>query len=419
VPVLRRKQLLLIFILAFAARLGFLAVRGTFEAPDTAEYRLLAHNVLRFHTFSMNATPPIEAAIRRPPVYPMFLASLMTFSDSVIVAAIAQSALDALVVVMIFLLASRVVRHPFAMAAAVFYAIHPGAIANSAAILSEVVFAFLLCAAALLALAAAERGRSFIAIASGAAFGLAALTRSLGVVYLIAVVAVLIVMRFRKIAVIIGIAAVIVIAPWIIRSSRLAGRFVFIQAPSSFGWYLPSLWWLDQNDEPGMWRHYHAGDPYGVRLESAKTPAAVMAADDFGRQQTIVNIRKDPGQYLTSRAKAFPHLFLNTFDPFTGINRSLGDVVRSRDLGALAIKLALLLIFSALPMAFAILGLPASRHSLAASLAAAIWLITLAFHIPVWIEYRYWLPALPFQVITATLGMQMAIDRVRGVGSRG
>ena len=174
------------------------------------------------------------------------------------------------------------------------------------------------------------------------------------------------------------------------------------------GWYLPSLWWLDQNDEPGIWRHYKAGDPYGVRLEAAKTPAEVMRADDFGRQQTIVNIRRNPRAYLQSRVRAFPHLFLNTFDPFTGINRSLGDVVRIHDVGVLAIKLTLLHLFSALPMAAALLGLPASRKTLAASIAAAIWLITLAFHVPVWIEYRYWLPALPFQLVTAALGIQFA-----------
>ena len=401
---MRSRQFLLIFILALTARLGFLAVRGTFEAPDTAEYRLLARNVLRFHTFSMDKRTPIAPAIRRPPVYPIFLASLMTVTSSPIAPAIAQAVLDALLAVMIFLIASRVVRQPIAIAVSLFYAIHPGPISASAAILSETVFATLLCVAALLAMIATERLNAMIAIASGIAFGLAALTRSIGVVYLIAVLAVLLAFRFRRVAVIVGISAVITIAPWIIRSSRLAGRFVFIQAPSSFGWYLPSLWWLDQNDEPGIWRHYFNDDPYGARLEAAKTPAEVMKADDFARQQTIVNIRRNPRAYLQSRARAFPHLFLNTFDPFTGINRSLGDVVRTRDFGALAIKLTLLLLFSALPMAFALLGLPASRKTLAASITAAIWLITLAFHLPVWIEYRYWLPALPFQLLTAALG---------------
>lgn len=408
---MRSRQLLLIFVLALAARLGFLAVRGTIESPDTAEYQLLARNVLRFHTFSVDERPPIAPSIRRPPVYPIFLASLMPLTSSRIAPAIAQAVLDALIAVMIFLIASRAVRQPFAMAVSVFYAIHPGPISATAAILSEVVFTTLLCAAALFALIAAERASTIIAIYSGIAFGLAALTRSIGIVYLIAVLCVLLAYRFRRTAVIAGISAIIVIAPWIIRSSRLASRFVLIQAPSSLGWYLPSLWWLDQNDEPGMWRHY-LGSPYGVRLEAAKTPAEVMRADDFGRQQTIANIRKNPRAYLQSRIRAFPHLFLNTFDLFTGINRSLGEVVSAHDFGALDVKLTFLLFFSALPMVFALLGLPASRQTLAASIAAALWLITLAFHVPVWIEYRYWRPALPFHLVTAALGIQMAKDIV-------
>lgn len=414
---LRSRQILLIFAVALAARLGFLAVRGTLDAPDTAGYQLLARNVLRFHTFSTNERPPLAPSIQRPPVYPLFLASLMPFTSSRLASsriapAIAQTVLDALIAVMIFLIASRAVPQRLAMAVSLFYAIHPGPISATAAILSEVIFTTLLCAAALFALIAAERASTIIAIGSGIAFGLAALTRSLGVVYLIAVLCVLLAHRFRRIAVIAGVSAIIVIAPWIIRSSRLAGRFVLIQAPSSLGWYLPSLWWLDQNDEPGMWRHYLV-DPYGIRLEAAKTPAEVMREDDFGRQQAIANIRRNPRAYLQSRIRTYPHLFLNTFDPFTGLNRSLAETARVHDFRALAIKLTLLIVFSALPMLFALLGLPASRQTLAASIAAAIWLITLAFHVFVWIEYRYWRPALPFHLVTAALGIQIAVAFLR------
>jgi hypothetical protein len=199
----------------------------------------------------------------------------------------------------------------------------------------------------------------------------------------------------------------------------VAGRFVFIQAPSFINWYLPTLWWFDQNGEAAIWQYYYTADLFGVRLNTAKTPIDVMRAEDFGRKQAIVNIRKSPGSYLISRAHAFPHLFLNTFDRFTGINRSLGDAARAHDVLSLAIKLALMLFFTALPMIAACLGLDASRQTLAASLAAVIWIITLAVHIPMWIEYRYWLPAVPFQFVTAAIGIEIAIDRARGWSREG
>jgi hypothetical protein len=411
---LRRQQLVLvIFSVALAARLGFVAVRGPLATTDTSEYRLLARNLLHHHAFSMSETPPLQPSIGRPPVYPLFLALLLPLGSSPIIPAIAQAVLDALVAVMIFLMASRVARRPFAVAVSMLYALHPRAISASATLLSETLFTILLLAAVFLALVAAERLSTPLAFCGGAVLGLATLCRSIGVMYVIAVAGVLIVRRFRRTAIAIILGAVVIIVPWLVRSSHVAGRFVFVQAPSVMPWYLPTLWWLDQNDEPALWRYVFTTDPYGLRLGAAKTPRAVMSADDFGRQQAIANIRRNPRAYLRSRLRAFPHQFLSTFDHFTAINRSLGDVVRARDFPALTIKLGLLLLFTALPMAAALLGLAASRRVLTASIAAVMWTLTLAVHAPMWIEYRYFLPVVPFQLVTASLGIQIAIDRIR------
>ena len=409
----RQKLALVIFVVAVAARLGFVAVCGSIATPDTAGYQLLAQNLVHFHAFSASEKPPLQTAIFRPPVYPFFLALLSPAGHPAIIPAIAQGVLDALVCAMLFLMASRVARPPFAVAVSLLYALHPGAIAASATLLSDALFTALLFAAGCLAMMAAERMSSTLALFSGVTFGLATLCRSIGVLVLIAVACVLIVRRFRRMALVLALGAVILIAPWIVRSSRVAGRFVFIQAPSFINWYVPTLWWIDQNDETAIWRYFYIEDPYGVRLNASATPAEVMRAEDFGRSQAIVNVRRNPGNYLLSRARAFPHLFLSTFDRFTGINRSLGDVARVHDVGSLAIKLALMLLFTALPMVAACLGLSASRRTLAASLAAAVWIVTLAVHIPMWIEFRYWLPAMPFQFVTAAIGLEVAFDRDR------
>lgn len=388
-----------IFTIALAVRLVFIALHGVILTPDSSEYRLLARNVVRFHTFSTSAGAPIEPSIARPPVYPLFLALFPAVSA----VAMAQAVLDALVCVLLFLLASRVARPPFAMAAALLYAIHPGAIAQSAAILSETSFTALLLAAVFLAVIAAERAHFVFAIGAGVLLGLATLSRSIGVIDVIAVGVVLVLRRFRATAVVVVIVAAVVVAPWIVRSSRVVGRFVFIQAPAAAAWYLPTLWWLDQNDELAIWRYYSATDAYGMSIRAARGRAGeVMKAEDIGRRQAIANVRKNPGAYLRSRARAFPHLFLNTFDRFTGINQSIGE---SRG-AARAVKLGLMFLFTALPMAAACLGLPASRRTLAGTLAAAMWLATLAVHVVLFIDYRYFLPAVPFQLVTAALGME-------------
>ena len=408
----RRQQLILmIFAVAMAARLGFVATRGVLTTTDTSEYQLLAHNLLHFHAFSLSEREPMQPAIGRPPVYPLFLASVMGVSPSAIAPAMAQALLDSIICVMVFLMASRVAGLPVAAAVSFLYAIHPGPISASATLLSELLFATLLISAVFLAFIAAERLSLTLALCSGAAFGLATLCRSIGVLYVIAVACVLLARRFRRIAFVLVLGAIIIVAPWIIRTSRVAGRFVFIQAPSATPWYLPSLWWLDQNDEPAVWRYFVSADPYGLRLRAAKAPGAVMDADDFARHQAIFNIRKNAGQYLLSRGRAFPHLVLNTFDRATRINRSLVDVARAHDIAALTIKLGLMLLFTALPMMASLFGIGASWRTLTASLAAAMWIITLAVHIPMWIEYRYWLPVVPFHFVTVALGIQRILDR--------
>lgn len=407
----RQHLLLMIFVAALAARLGFVAARGTLATIDTSEYQLLARNMLHLHAFSTSENEPLRPAICRPPVYPLFLASVMTVSPSTIASAIAQAVLDSLVCVMIFLMASRVVRVPVAAAVSFLYALHPGPISASATLLSESLFAALLVTGVFLAFIAAERVSITLALCSGAVFGLATLCRSIGVIYVIAVVCVLLARRFRRTALALVLGAVVIVAPWVIRTSRVAGRFVFIQAPSALAWYLPSLWWLDQNDEPAVWRYFVSSDPYGARLSAARAPAAVMDADDFARHQAIANIRKNPERYLLSRVRAFPHLVFNTFDRATGINRSIGEVFRAHDDGLLTIKLVLMLVFTALPMMASLFGIGASWRTLTASLAAAMWIVTLVVHIPMWIEYRYWLPVVPFHFVTAAIGIQRLRDR--------
>jgi len=388
-----------IFTIALAVRLAFIVVHGVIITPDSSEYWVLSRNLVRFHSFSTSASAPVEPSIARPPVYPLFLAMFPTTGAG----AVAQAALDALVCVMLFPLASRVVRPPFAAAVALLYALHPGAIAQSAAILSEVSFTALLVAAVFFTVIAAERASAALALCAGALLGAATLSRSIGVIYVIAVGVVLVLRRFRTTAVVVVIVAAVVVAPWIVRSSRVVGRFVFIQAPSLMPWYVPTLWWLDQNDEPAIWRYYSASDPYGMSLKNAGGRAAeVMKAEDIGRRQAIANVRKNPGGYLRSRVRVFPHIFLNTVDRFTGINRSIGDSHGA----ARAIKLGLMFLFTALPMAAACLGLAASRRTLAGSLAAAMWIATLVIHLVMFIDYRYFLPVVPFQLVTAALGIE-------------
>jgi hypothetical protein len=89
--------------------------------------------------------------------------------------------------------------------------------------------------------------------------------------------------------------ALLVVVPWIVRSSVLAGRLVPIHSGSTVNLYEPTR--VTPDGVP---------DPFYAQRESAKTPAAQAEADSYGLERTIENIRNDPGRYLRQRASVYP-----------------------------------------------------------------------------------------------------------------
>jgi hypothetical protein len=65
----------------------------------------------------------------------------------------------------------------------------------------------------------------------------------------------------------------------------------------------------------------------------------------------------------------------------------------------------LLLLFSAIPLILALTSLSKARANIVAALCSAMWLYTLMIHLPMWIEYRFWLPAVPFLIVSASMGV--------------
>jgi hypothetical protein len=196
-------------------------------------------------------------------------------------------------------------------------------------------------------------------------------------------------------------ASTMVIAPWAWRSSAAAGRFVPVQAASPVLFYLPTRTDWDQRDQAALWPTFAQADPYGHLFTTARTPREMIDADAVGRRLAVENIRRHPGAYLRSRLKTVPYLVLTSFDSFSGRTTSFGAAIANRDWVALATKLGLMAIFCVLPLCLAAAGAFSARHELTTIVAVALWLSTLILHLPMWIEPRFWLPAVPFVLITA------------------
>src|SRR5439155_16491000 len=61
-------------------------------------------------------------------------------------------------------------------------------------------------------------------------------------------------------------------------------------------------------------------------------------------------------------------------------------------------------VFSLAPFLLGLVGLAEARQCPASALCATVWVYFWIVHLPMWVEYRYWLPAVPFLLVSAAAG---------------
>jgi 4-amino-4-deoxy-L-arabinose transferase-like glycosyltransferase len=416
-----------VFLLAAAIRLALLAWRGPATSPDSDDYLILARNLLTYGTLSLDLTVPPAPSIRFPPLYSAFIAALSwTGTTSPLVVATFQSILDAATAVILLLMARTLVPLKWAFLVALAYSLHPGVIASSRAILAETLFtAILVCAVWTLSLSL-KRDRLRMTALSGIIFGVAILCRPVVLLLPLALFGVILLLLRPRRAISHGLVLVgmafLVVTPWSIRSSRVAGRFVTVQDFTVVAglFYTATRWDWDQKDQSWLWPHYTEelggllAAAEAERSTNAKVGEEEIRADRVLFREGIRNIRENPGKYLVSRARSVPYLVITSYDTFTGIHQPYETLLAERDVPRLAVKLFLLSAFSLVPFLLGIVGLPSSRESTTAALCALVWLYMLVFYLPLWVEPRYWVPATPFLLVSATLGANRLRQRFGG-----
>jgi 4-amino-4-deoxy-L-arabinose transferase-like glycosyltransferase len=399
-----------VFLLGAGARLAFLAWQGPKINPDSEKYLALARNLLAHGIYSLDAAMPLTPSVRFPPLYPTFIATLsLSGHSSPLAIAVAQAILGALTAVMMLLLALRVLPFNWACFVALTYALHPGGIASASAILTETLFtAIVVCAIWVLA-GSLQKNNLWLTAAGGLMLGLAILCRSMVLLLPFGIFGVILLQRRRRsfahgLALIIG--ALLVIAPWTIRSSRVAGRLITVQDQYAVAaaFYVATRW--DWNQNLVCWSCFteEAKGLVAAARRSDDGEKEELRADKILLSKGIQGIRQSPGEYVASRARSFPYLFLSSYDSFTGIYRSYGILLAERDVLRLSAKLFLLFVFSLAPFLLGVVGLISSVESTPAMLCASVWVYMLVFHIPLWVEPRYWLPAIPFLLLSAGFG---------------
>jgi 4-amino-4-deoxy-L-arabinose transferase-like glycosyltransferase len=411
-----------IFLIGFCVRLIYLFFKDTRGGYDTLDYLKLANNLYNFGAYSLSDFPPLVPSLRRAPGYPYFLAFFQWLGGGNIsfqTVAFMQCALDALTAAAIFLLARKVVSKPLAFAAALFYILHPGAIFRSRLILTECLFTFLLVAGVLLLVEAFEKERIWLLMLAGLLLGGSVLTRPLAIIlpvlFAFAVWRKSESKRKYKFLAIFGAVFLLALLPWLVRCYTAAGQFVFVQGVTAFQFYAPTRTDLAQWDEKRLWSEFFdpaTPDEYFRKLSRAETPADFIEAEKIGRAKALENIKAHPREYVISRIKTYPYFFITGFDNFTGINKSYRTLLTEGSIFSLAVKIFLLLVFSLLPFVLSLVGLRRAGQNLTSLLCALVWISVLLIHVPMWIEYRFWVPFVPFQIISAVAGLAVLQDRL-------
>lgn len=407
---------LVVFLLGAAIRLAFLAWRGPELSPDSKGYLMLGRNLLAHGAFSENQIAPFNPSIRFPPLYPVFIAALSWSGEpSPLVIAAVQAIVGALIGAIVLLLAYHFLPFNWAAVAALAYVFHPGAISGASTVLTETVFgALLICAVWVLACGLRNTKLWLIGL-SGLIFGLSILCRPVVLLLpLILFALMLMFLQFRRSCtngVVLAAAAFLVVAPWSIRSSQIAGRLVAVQDTTVFAilFYVGTRSDWDQKNQATLWPALSEEIRRLVAEAEANRQSGPDEVDPVRIDRVLIregikNILANPGKYLALRARSFPYLLVTSFDSATGINQSFGTALAQGNLFGLAVKTLFLILFSLVPLLLGIVGLVASRKNMVAALCGAVWLYVLVLYVPLWVEPRYWTPFVPFLSVSAAYG---------------
>lgn len=400
------RDVLLLTLAAFSVRLAWLRW-GAWEAVDGADYLALAKNLAFYHVFSLDAQTLAPTA-HRPPLYPALIALLWWGGGAPVYAVLLlQALLGTLTVSLVYLMARDRFSRPTALLAAAGMTLAPMTCLFTAALLTETLFTFLL----MLGLFFWGRGN---AVWAGVAFGLAILTRPALMPFLVALPLLSLLPAWRKhrpAHVLIFIVAMAVASVWIVRNALVFGRFVPVAAS---GWGTNLLCGTLETDTGGRVWDGTAWVPLNLDTHPLLKVEGTdeVQKDRIRMARAVSRIASAPWHWLVVRAKQYPKLLIDNGDYLLGsYNLSIREAIRAARPFVVLVKLIFILT-NLLVFALAAYGIYCERARFVALEHVTLFpIFLLAVHLPLWIEPRYLIPAMPLVAILAAAGFMRTIKR--------
>ena len=427
-PARARAELYAVLALALVVRVGAVLVDSGYEPRNDAfDYHRHGVSIAAGDGYPESIYGSLGGpSALRPPAYPVLLGAVYAVSgDSVTAGRLAGALLGAVTVGLIFSIAAAVWGPRAALAAAALGAVYPPLVLLSTELFTENLYIPLMLLALLLALRFRERPEQLRwAAAAGVAAGLALLTRNAALPLLVPLVIGLWGRPWLRAGSLAAPALALVcvalaIAPWTVRNAVEFGRFLPIA--SSSGVTLAGTYNSEARaDErfPAGWRNPSIVGDFAALFA---TPALDEAT--FDRQLRIESldfVGEHPGYLVTVLAHNLPRMFgLEGGAVVAGGVETTAPGIGNRSSPVETASLALAVLLAGLGVAAILLARSRSRPGSQPAWPQAgplfLWLVPLLIIIgsaPLGGLPRYRLPADPFLLIAAGIGIVWLLDRL-------
>lgn len=368
------------------------------QGVDASEYIALGQNLRLHGSFSfgaphrwgqpgeLNAPGPFVPTAARPPLYPLFIASLWWGDEPPFLALrLAQAVLGAFVAWLVYVLALNAAGAGVAVVAGLGMALAPTSSALALVALSETLFTALLVSC--LWLWGEKRG-----LPSGLLLGAATLVRPITLFLVPLVGCVGLMSKFnRTVHLRIALGAVLVVAPWTVRNFVTQHAFIPV---ATYGW--GSLLFSSTVYVP-----YGSGNPFAVWFGDKDSEAILASAPTIEQAErrlgaaALARIEDHPAHYVWTRLKEFPRNFLDHGTTFMSAVPLPAAVVKSLFAGLSAV----FLLMSAC-------GLYLSRRDWRRTYhISLVTLVLVALQFIGTANLRYGLPLVPPLMVFAAMGV--------------
>lgn len=415
--------LVLLVVVAGLVRGLYVGWQGPLLTPDsTSDYLPLARQLAVEGRYEELWPDGVwRPTCYRTPGYPLFLAAFYREGAISLQAVMGvQVLLSALTVGLTYFMGLVLAGRKVAWGAALVQAFSLFMIPASAMILAEALLGFLLVLGWVFFIGERRWGW----VLSGVVWGYASLVKSVGLLVLLALGVVGIGYRvWRRRALVVLGAALLVIAPWSIRCTMIYKRLMV----------LPSIGYGSALHHAAVasggcigWFTEKAVEDCGpmeasfVRL---KRGLDELSADRYAGAVGLARIWADPAAWLGRRLLAYPRLIFHNGDYFLrSRSKSLLAAYRKGDWLVLLVKAA-----AWIESFLMVLGMGLGLIYSWRRQRAVFWLVgfpllsVLAAHLPMWIETRYLMPFLPFAHVLASYGWWelIAAKLLHGSSGRG